>query len=231
MLFDDEDTSPAQAVYSWDPNRLRFADTNRWVKLANAKQYADANAAKVIAVKVAEGEHWSGTAEARAAVELCVSAGLIVIGYQFGPYHPEAFLKTFPPRPGCIPALDFEFSQLNRDDGEIRQRCAERWVMTVADAWQRLPWFYGRAEWLAIGAPTHTLIRHCPYWGPQYGPRLTTPRGVGRAVAWQYSDGVTGPAPRTHAGIELAGGVTKPCDMSALLCTLDELRAMAQATG
>lgn len=231
MLYDDEDTQPAQVSYQWDPARLKFADVSRWVKLASARAYADACLAKVIGIKISEGEHWSGTPEARAAVELCVSVGLIVVGYQYGPYHPEAFLQAFPPRPGCIPSLDFEFSQTNRDDGNIRLRAAERWVMAVGDAWQRLPWFYGRSAWQALGSPANTVIRHCPYWGPQYGSRMTTPRGVGRAVAWQYSDGVAGPAPRTHAGIEIVAGVTKPCDMSVLLCTPDELRAMAQAHG
>ena len=227
-IWDDEDTQPIQPSIQWDSARPKFADVNRWVRLANAREYAAACDAKVIGIKVSEGERWSGTPEARAAVELCISAGLIVIGYQYGPYHPEAFVQAFPPRRGCIPCLDFEFSQTNRDDGLMRQNAAERWVETVADAWQALPWFYGRSEWQAIGSPAGTLVRHCPYWGPQYGQRLVVPKGVGRAVAWQYSDGVTGPAPRTHAGIERAAGGTKPCDMSVLLCTIDELRAMAK---
>jgi hypothetical protein len=160
-----------------------------------------------------------------------LAEGLIVVGYQYGPGSPEAFLHAFPPRPGCIPVLDFEFAASDQTPPAARVKAAEHWIKVVGDAWSRLPWFYGRDAWQSAGSPKATMVEVCHYWGPQYGQHLTPPRGVGRAVAWQYTDGsAAGPigAPRTHTGIELRGDETTPCDMNALLVSPQELRAMAR---
>jgi Glycosyl hydrolases family 25 len=229
MSQDDEDTQPQRpGPVSWLPSRPLFADVNRWVRLADPCAYANACSAGCIGVKVSEGENWIGALEARQVVDACLAAGLIVIGYHYGPASPDAFLGAFPPRSGCIPCLDFEFAGAEHSGSAARVAAAERWIAAVGDAWGRFPWFYGRSEWMIAGAPKDTLVSSCPYWGPQYGTHMTPPRGVGRTVAWQYTDGASGPEPRTHAGIELRpDGTTKACDMSALVVPVATLRAMA----
>lgn len=204
----------AGSIIDWDPTLLTWADCSHWHPLQDAQAYAAANHAGLVGIKVSQGS--SPAALGGSMVAAAEASGLIVVGYEYGPMHPDAFLKLFPPRPGRIPCLDFE------GDG-ITVALAEAWIRAVATAYGRQPWFYAGVNWTQAGAPEHTAMASCPWWGPQYGPHLRVPRGVGKPVAWQYSEGVGGPP---HATLEHVG-VKGKCDMNALLVGLDELHAMA----
>jgi len=212
-------------VFRWDPERPRWADVNRWVRIADMPTYAAAATARCVGIKMAEGTGWVGTLRAQRAVRAARDAGLIVIGYQYGPAKPDAFLRAFPPEEGCIPALDFEFRNVTAQRWEWRQRVslASEWIRRVEAEWKRVPWFYAGHEWRDAGEPTDTAVSRLPYWGARYGPRLVVPKGVGEPVAWQYSDGRSGPEPHSIAGIENSA----PCDMNVLLVSHTRLLRLA----
>jgi hypothetical protein len=210
----DEATPHLAQVISWDPTLPVWADVNRYHPLVSASDYAQANKAHLIGVKISQGAapgHNGHTAVA--AAELF---GLIVVGYEYGPTHPDVFLKLFPPKPGRIPCLDYEGSELS-------VAAAELWIQTVRAAYGRAPWFYGGERWVAAGEPINTAVAGCPWWAPEYASHLRVLRGVGKPIAWQFSNGVAGPpnSPRNHSGVE------GNCDLSVLLCGGSELRLMA----
>lgn len=193
----------------WDPLRPRFADVNHWHPVSDWDAYARACDAKCVGVKIGEGGLLSkGASEAVRSAE---SRGLVVIGYNYGTQGVDAFLRNFDPRPGRIPCLDFE-------GASAAVASAEAWIRAVTAAYGRRPWFYGRSKWMSEGAPLHTEVSRCPYWGSQYGHKLNVPLGVGDPVAWQYTDGQLSPSggPREHAGVGY-------CDMNVLLMTADQL--------
>lgn len=205
-------------IVEWDGTRPVFADVNHHHPLLSPAHYAEMSACGLIGVKVSQDG-----APADMGVQMVQAAeraGLVVLGYQFGPRDPDGFLKLFPPGEGRIPCLDFE-GEHAVGPGAIAR--AEAFVRAVEAAHGRGVWFYAGREWSLAGEPGDTAMALCPWWGPQYGPHLRVRRGVGRPVAWQFSDGVGGPegAPRWHAGVRGA------CDMSALLITIDEMRLMA----
>lgn len=198
----------------FDPKSPRFADVSHYHPVRDFGAYARAASAGALGFKVSQGtwvdptasEHLSGS-EAQ---------NLIAIGYAYGTDSVETFLRAFPPKPGRIPVLDFE--------GTVTVAGAESWISAIQSAWGRYPWFYGREVWIRCGQPSDTLIAQCPFWGAEYGDVLTTPNGVGMPVAFQFSDGQSGPLPHEFAGI----GV---CDVDMLVCTVAELAAFAGLSG
>jgi len=210
-----------QPVIEWDPARPVWADCNRYHPLVDPDAYAAACGCGLLGVKVSEGGLVAKTGQT--AIEAAEARGLIVVGYEYGAADPERFLELFPPKPGRLPCLDFEGKNATLE-------LAEKWVAEVTAAYGRPPWFYAGFMWRALGQPEDTALAACPWWGAQYGPHLRMMRGVGKPVAWQFRGGSTvGPdgAPMTMPGIAGPG----PCDLSALLCSIEELWAMAGALG
>lgn len=199
-------------VIAFDLNRPRFADVSRYHPVVDFGAYAAATGAGALAFKVTEGSYLDPTANGH--LRGAESAGLVTIGYEFGVLNVNTFLEYFPPKPGRIPVLDFE-------GASITVAAAEAWIKAVRSAYGRSPWFYGHSEWVAQGAPGGTEIANCPYWGARYGGPLEIPNGVGKPVAFQYTDGSNGPQPHAFAG------VTGNCDINMLVIEPDELRAMA----
>lgn len=188
----------------------RFADVSHWQPVQDFALYADSVGGRALGFKINQGTKVDFTAHAHLAG--AKAHGLVAIGFSYGAGSVETFLAEFPPAPGRIPVLDFE--------GDITVGAAEAWVAAVHAAYGRYPWFYGRSVWNDRGAPKGTLIEKCPYWGPQYGPRLDVPEGVGTPIAFQYTDGKDGPEPHSVPGIGA-------CDLNMLLCSPAELRMLA----
>jgi len=226
MSIEDEPTDPAIglariAALEWEPEMAEhvWADVSHWHPLIDADAYGAANKPGLIGIKVAEcglparmGREMVLAAEAR---------GLIVVGYQYGCTNPERFVELFPPKPGRIHCIDFEGTTATLANLE---HCIE----VIEAQTGRAPWLYfGGQEWRRCSQPAGTGVERCPSWQSQYGPHLRPLQNVGKLVAWQYSGGTNdGPegAPKEHAGV--SGPL---CDMSTLLCSLEELWLMAGA--
>jgi lysozyme len=174
--------------------------------------YTQATTAGALGFKVTEGSYLDPTTNAHLAG--AEQNGLIAIGYEYGILNVNTFLQYFPPKDGRIPVLDFE-------GASISVAAAEAWIKVVKGAYGRYPWFYGHSEWITQGAPSGTEVQNCPYWGARYGGPLEIPNGVGKPVAFQFTDGKNGPLPHVFPGI--AGN----CDINMLIIEPSELRALA----
>lgn len=201
----------------FDPNRYMFADVNHWHPLLDVNEYLDKSfkkfpyqKANCISIKISEGnfiaQHAMGT------LQVAEQKGLIIIGYNYGLSF-DTFMHAFPPKAGRIPCLDFEGNSLSVSGAEL-------WVNEVSKEWGRMPLFYAGSAWRALGQPTGTVVENCPYWGPQYSNHLLVPNGVGKPVAWQFTDGKFGPGPKSFPGIG-------KCDINSLLISYEELRLIA----
>jgi len=196
-----------------NPTRPSFADVNHrnpvvdWSACAAAASLAGA-----LGFNVDDGPWEDPTFRAHlAGAEV---HGLVALGCAYGPAGIDEFLASYPARPGRVPVLDFDRSGLTPAE-------AESWIEKVRAEWGRYPFFFGRAEWIAAGQPEDTLVAACPYWGPQEGPELQPPRGVGELVAHRFTDGRTGPEPHTFPG------VLERCGVSYLMITRERLRELA----
>ncbi len=199
-------------VIAYDPTRPQFVDASHWNPVVDFGAYAQATGAHALGFKVTQGSYLDPTADEHLAG--AEGQGLICIGFEYGLVNVNKFLKCFPPRPGRIPVLDFE-------GASISVAGAEAWIRAVKSAYGRSPWFYGHNEWLAQGAPTGTEVQQCPYWGARYGGPLEIPNGVGKPVAFQFTDGSAGPQPHSLPGV--AGN----CDVNMLVIEAAELRVLA----
>lgn len=198
-------------VITYDTEAPKFADVNHWHPVVDWIAYeAATRQAKVIGVKISQSGMLSrGSLET---VRQAEQRGFTVLGYNYGCAFPDKFLQYFPPKANRIPVLDFEGTTATLAN-------AERFIRTLSVAWGRPPWFYARADWIACGQPENTEVARCPYWGPQYGIHLVVPRGVGRPVAWQFTDGQICPSggPMSFPGVG-------HCDINMLIISPDELR-------
>lgn len=198
----DEGT-PRAATYIFDSKLPRFADVNHYHPVRSFALYKAACTIALLGVKICQG-----TIPARLGQEMvsrAEEAGLKVLGYAFGCESPETFLRYLPPKEGRIPCLDFE-------GDTATPAAAEHWVDVVSKAYGRMPWFYPSYVWLERGAPADTLMSQCRCWGSEYREMWRVPPNVGVPVAWQFTDGIRGPAsaPRVFPGIGA-------CDVSVLL--------------
>jgi lysozyme len=200
------------AVIAYDPSRPQFVDVNHNHPVVNFGLYAQSTAAGALAFKVTEGSFLDPTANAHLAG--AERQGLVCIGFEYGLVNVNKYLETFAPKDGRIPVLDFE-------GASISVAGAEAWIRAVKNAYGRYPWFYGHNEWLAQGSPRGTEVENCPYWGARYGGPLEVPEGVGKPVAFQFTDGSHGPQPHAFPGV--AGN----CDINMLVIEPSELRALA----
>lgn len=209
---------PSAVIIEWDPARLAWADVNHYHPLLSPQQYAESSRCGFIGIKISQDGR-----PADMGVQMVQAAeqhGLAVVGYQYGTRDPDGFLKLFPPREGRIACLDFEGDSATA--GDIG--AAEAFTRRVGEAYGRPPWFYaGGVEWRRAGEPEGTAMSQLPAWCAQYGPHLRVMHGLGRPVAWQYSDGLAGP----ETGARWHAGVKGTCDMSVFLVPLDEIRDMA----
>jgi hypothetical protein len=199
----------------FDPAVPQFVDVSHHHPVVDFGAYAQATQARALAFKVTQGTFLDPTADGH--LEGAEQHGLICIGYEFGLVNVNTFLQYFPPTPGRIPVLDFEGASISISS-------AEAWITAVKSAYGRYPWFYGHAEWVSAGAPSDTIVSLCPYWGARYGGPLQIPNGVGKPVAFQFTDGSSGPQPHTFAG------VSGNCDINMLVISPAELRANADLT-
>lgn len=200
---------------AFDPTRPQFVDVSHYHPVVDFAAYAAATGAGALAFKVTEGSYLDPTANDHLAG--AEAAGLVCIGYEYGLVNVNTFLSCFPPKAGRIPVLDFEGASLSVSG-------AEAWIKAVQAAYGRYPWFYGHNEWIAQGAPAGTEIANCPYWGARYGGPLEIPNGVGKPVAFQFTNGSSGPSPHLFAG------VSGNCDINMLIVDPPELRALAAWT-
>ena len=175
-------------VITFDPTRPQFADVSHYQPVIDFATYAAATGAAALAFEVTEGSYLDPTANAHLAG--AKAAGLLCIGYEYGLVNVNTFLGLFPPKAGRIPVLDFEGASLSVAG-------AEAWIRAVKAAYGRYPWFYGHNEWITQGSPANTEVSNCPYWGARYGGPLEIPAGVGKPVAFQFTDGSNGPHGRT----------------------------------
>jgi hypothetical protein len=202
-------------IIAFDPTRPRFADVSHYHPVVDFVAYAAAAGAGALGFKVTEGSYLDPRAnEHLAGAE---AAGLVCIGYEYGLLNVNTFLRCFAPKAGRIPVLDFE-------GASISVAAAEAWIKAVNAAYGRYPWFYGHNEWIAQGAPAGTEVSNCPYWGARYGGPLEIPNGVGKPVAFQFTDGSNGPQPHGFAG------VSGNCDVNMLVIEPAELPALASGT-
>lgn len=199
-------------IIAYDSKRPQFVDASHYHPVISFATYAQAAGAGALAFKVTEGSQLDPTVNDH--LTGADGYGLISIGYEYGLVNVNTFLESFPPAPGHIPVLDFE-------GASISVAGAEAWIRTVKDAYGRYPWFYGHTEWLSQGAPTGTEVQNCPYWGARYGGPLEVPAGVGKPVAFQFTDGRFGPQPHVFPGV--AGN----CDINMLIVEPAELRTLA----
>jgi lysozyme len=200
------------AVIPYDPSRPQFVDASHYHPVVNFGLYAQSTGAGALAFKVTQGSYLDPTAN-----DHLVGAerqGLVCIGYEYGLVNVNTFLASFAPKAGRIPVLDFEGASISVSG-------AEAWIRAVKSAYGRYPWFYGHNEWLAQGSPKDTEVQNCPYWGARYGGPLEVPDGVGKPVAFQFTDGSYGPQPHSFPGV--AGN----CDINMLVIEPGELRALA----
>jgi hypothetical protein len=197
---------------AFDPSRPQFADVNHYHPVVDFGAYAAATTAAALGFKVTEGGHLDPTGNAHLAG--AEAHGLVCIGFEYGLVNVNVFLQEFSPKEGRIPVLDFE-------GASISVAAAEAWIKAVKAAYGRYPWFYGHSEWIAQGSPVGTEVQNCPYWGARYGGPLEIPAGVGRPVAFQFTDGSAGPQPHAFAG------VSGNCDVNMLIIEPAELRALA----
>jgi hypothetical protein len=197
---------------AFDPSKPRFADVSHYHPVASFSDYARATDAQALAFKVTQGSFLDPTSNKH--LDGCEQHGLVAIGYEYGLVNVKFFLERFPPKEGRIPVLDFE-------GASISVAAAEAWIRTVKGAYGRYPWFYGGAEWRARGEPGGTEVENCPFWGARYGKPLEVPGGVGKPVAFQFTDGQHGPEPHQFPG------VVGNCDVNMLLVPPEELREMA----
>ena len=199
----------------FDPARPQFVDVSHYHPIVDFAAYVAATRAGALGFKVTEGSYLDPTANDHLAG--AEAAGLVCIGYEYGLVNVNTFLRCFPPKAGRIPVLDFEGASLSVTG-------AEAWIKVVKAAYGRYPWFYGHNEWLTQGAPPETEVANCPYWGARYGGPLEIPNGVGKPVAFQFTDGSSGPSPHTFSG------VLGNCDVNMLLIEPAELRALSAWT-
>jgi hypothetical protein len=203
-------------VIAYDPARPQFVDASHYHPVVNFGAYAQATGAGALAFKVTQGSYIDPTANDH--LVGTEQQGLICLGYEYGLVNVNNFLQHFPPKPGRIPVLDFEGASISVD-------AAETWIRTVKKEYGRYPWFYGHSEWMAQGSPSDTEVANCPYWGARYGGPLEIPAGVGKPVAFQFTDGSHGPQPHAFPGV--AGN----CDINMLIIEPAELRALAGLAG
>jgi lysozyme len=200
------------AAITYDPAQPQFVDASHYHPVVDFGAYIQAAGAGALAFKVTEGSYLDPTAnEHLASAE---QHGLVCIGYEYGLLNVNTFLQHFSPKPGRIPVLDFE-------GASISVAAAEAWIRAVKGAYGRYPWFYGHSEWIAQGAPANTEVQNCPYWGARYGGPLEIPSGVGKPVAFQFTNGSIGPQPHTFPGV--AGN----CDINMLIISRDDLQTLA----
>jgi hypothetical protein len=199
----------------FDPARPQFVDVSHYHPIVDLAAYVAATRAAALGFKVPEGSYLDPTENNHLA--RAEAAGLVCIGYEYRFVNVNTFLRCFAPKAGRLPVLDFEGASLSVAG-------AEAWIKAVKAAYGRYPWFYGYNEWLAQGAPEQAEVANCPYWGARYGGSLEIPNGVGKPVAFQFTDGSYGSSPHTFPG------VLGNCDVNMLIIEPTELRALATST-
>jgi Putative peptidoglycan binding domain/Glycosyl hydrolases family 25 len=196
----------------FDKDRPQFVDVSHYHPVLDFGAYVQAANAGALAFKVTEGSYLDPTANGHLAG--AEQHGLVAIGFEYGLLNVNTFLQFFPPKPGRIPVLDFE-------GASVSVAAAEAWIRVVKSAYGRYPWFYGNSAWNAQGAPADTEVANCPYWGARYGGPLEVPNGVGQPVAFQFTDGSSGPLPHAFPG------VSGNCDIDMLVISPSDLKALA----
>src|SRR5207249_653560 len=76
--------------------------------------------------------------------------------------------------------------------------------------------------------------QNCAFWGPQYGPELEVPAGVGKPWIHQYAGGSVGPEPHFFAGVANFTPRGKPVqgpDINSVLVPFETLQGLAGVEG
>lgn len=124
------------------------------------------------------------------------------------------FIDVVGPNSDTLLALDFE-SNSDTDQGTMSVAQAEAFVTEIKRRTGVYPLLYLRAS---FAPETSLVLSQCPLWISSYRDIPLLPNMAnGKYVLHQYTNGTSGPAPRTTAGLN------KPCDRSRFVGTKAEL--------
>lgn len=155
------------------------------------------------------------------------AAGLMWGAYCFGTgtdgvLQADFFLETVQPGPQTLIALDFEE---NPHGASMTLEEARAFVSHVQAKLGRWPVFYG-GYYLKqlLGSNGDPVLKNCPLWLAQYGPRPIVPHNWPTWTLWQYTDGAHGPQPHEVPGIGL-------CDRDIFNGSLQDLQNLWNSVG
>jgi lysozyme len=154
-------------------------------------------------------------------------AGLMWGAYCFGTgsdgvMQAEFFLNKVQPDLQTLVALDFE---ANPHGASMTLEEARAFVTHVYDALGRFPVFYGGFFLKQLlGSNEDPVLKNCPLWLSQYGPKPIVPHNWRTWTMWQYTDGAAGPQPHTVSGIGR-------CDRDIFNGSLQDLQTLWQSAG
>lgn len=154
-------------------------------------------------------------------------AGLMWGAYCFGTstdgvLQAEYFLNKAQPDSGTLVALDFE---ANPHGASMTLEEARAFVTHVHDTLGRWPVFYGGFYLKQLlGSQEDPVLKNCPLWLSQYGPKPIVPHTWPTWTMWQYTDGAAGPQPHDVPGIG-------PCDRDIFNGNLQQLQDLWAASG
>jgi len=131
-------------------------------------------------------------------------AGLMWGAYCFGTsadgvMQADFFLNKVRPDSQTLLALDFE---ANPQGASMTLEEARAFVTHIHEALGRFPVFYGGFFLKQLlGSNEDPVLKNCPLWLSQYGPKPIVPPNWPTWTMWQYTDGAAGPPPHMVPGI------------------------------
>jgi len=127
----------------------------------------------------------------------------------------EHYLSIVKPTDRELVCLDFE---PNPNGTTMTLNQAREFVSLFQHRTGRYPVLYS-GYWLkeSLNNKPDELLRKCPLWLSQYGPKPVLPVGWKKYTLWQYTDGTVGPEPHRVAGIG-------PCDRNQFNGTIAQLQ-------
>ncbi|WP_413989794.1 GH25 family lysozyme [Labrys okinawensis] len=130
----------------------------------------------------------------------------------------QHFLTQAAPGPNTLLVVDFE---KNPQDPTNSMSLPDMvaFLGQLEDKTKRKPVIYGGAYLKeALGAQPNAALSGYRLWWAEYGPTPKYPGLWPNYWLWQYTDGKSGPQPRSIAGI------TEPCDLNYYSGAADDLR-------
>ena len=134
---------------------------------------------------------------------LAATAGLLWGAYHWGTHRPvkdqvDNFLSWAEPDDNTLVALDFE----RTPDNQMTIDEAREFLTLLGDALHRKPLIYG-ADLLksSLGRVKDPFFGAHRLWLAQYGDHPSVQASWDRYWLWQYTDGTSGPEPRSVPGI------------------------------